>query len=320
MNTEPPACRDVGYASASPAPHSQAVRSEMKGTQLKLKTVLILFVLFTSICGCNTNDFLRNSMNKMAPDDDEALAKECLTALRNGDFEIVKTHLDPQIIKPNIESDLTKISKIFAHGEPIAIELVGCNVFSSSEKRRTSLTYQYQFPDAWVLAAVTIDTSGESKTLMGVNVNPLPKPLGELNAFTLSGKSVKHYILLALAVAVPVFIVWTIVLCARTKIRKKWLWIIFILVAVAKLNLNWTTGQMGFQPIAFQIPGSGIAKMGLYAPWILTISFPLGAIMFLIKRRKLIASALEEKDPAEPKIGLELPESVSGSSRDELST
>ena len=270
-----------------------------------MKTVLISFVLFLALCGCNANDFLCNSMNTMAPDDDEALAKECLTALLNGDYETVKAHLDPQLLKPDIESDLTKISKIFAYGEPLAMELVGCNVFSSSEKRRTSLTYQYQFPDAWVLAAVTIDTFGENKTLMGINVNPIPKSLGELNAFTLSGKSVKHYILLTIACMVPFFIVWTIVLCARTKIRKKWLWIIFILVGVTKLQLNWTTGQMGFQPIAFQIPGSGIAKMGLYAPWILTISFPLGAVMFLIKRRKLQAIALEEKDAVESNIGQE---------------
>lgn len=82
---------------------------------------------------------------------------------------------------------------------------------------------KYQFTNAWVLAAVTIDTAGENKTLTGINVNPIPKSLGELNAFTLSGKSVTHYILLAITVAVPVFIVWVIVLCARTKIRKKWL-------------------------------------------------------------------------------------------------
>jgi hypothetical protein len=60
------------------------------------------------------------------------------------------------------------------------------------------------------------------------------------------------------------------------------LWIIFILIGLAKLNLDWTTGQMGFRLIAFQIPGAGISKMGLYAPWILSVSVPLGAILFLI--------------------------------------
>ena len=263
----------------------------MKGTLVNRKFI-IMFLVVVALCGCNPNDFLRNTMNRMAPDDDEAFAKEYLSALRAGDLKTVADQLDPQFIKLGIKSNLTQIAAVLDHGEPLFLELVGCNVLSTPEKKRSSLTYQYQFSNAWVLAAVTIDTVGGRKTVFGVTVNPIPKSLGELNAFTLSGKGIQHYVLLVLAVIVPVFIIWTLVLCARTKIRKKWLWIIFILVGIAKLNLNWTTGQMGFQLLAFQIPGAGMAKMGLYAPWILTVSVPLGAILFLIMRRKLQA---EEK-------------------------
>lgn len=67
--------------------HAPQAGREMKGTHVKLKLVLMSFLLALSLCGCNSNDFLRNSMDKMAPDDDEALAKECLTALRKGDFQ-----------------------------------------------------------------------------------------------------------------------------------------------------------------------------------------------------------------------------------------
>ena len=268
---------------------------------MKHRLVIVTLSLLV-VCGCNPNDFLRNTMDRMAPDDDEALAKECLSALRAGDFKTVTEQLDPQFVKPGIESNLAQVAAMLDHGEPLSLELVGCNVFSTPEKKRSHLTYQYQFTNAWVLAAVTIDTIGGSKKVFGVNVNPIPKSLGELNAFTLSGKGIQHYVLLALAVAIPIFIIWTVVLCARTKIRKKWLWIIFILFGIAKINLNWTTGQMGFQPIAFQIPGAGMAKMGLYAPWILTVSFPLGAILFLIKRRKLQSEKEQEKstEPSPP--------------------
>ncbi|MCP5488173.1 MAG: hypothetical protein H7A43_05945 [Verrucomicrobia bacterium] len=260
--------------------------------------LVIVAILMTALCGCNPNDYLSNMMNRMAPDDDEALAKQCLSALLAGDFKIVTEQLDPQFVKPGIESNLTQVAAMLDHGDPLSLELVGCNVFTTPDKKRSHLTYQYQFTNAWVLAAITIDTVDGNKKVFGLNVNPIPKSLGELNAFTLSGKGIQHYVLLALAVAVPIFIIWTFVLCVRTKIRKKWLWIIFILVGIAKLNLNWTTGQMGFQPIALQIPGAGMAKMGLYAPWILTVSFPLGAILFLIKRRKLQSN--QEQENTEP--------------------
>lgn len=266
---------------------------------MKHKLVVMTLLLVVALCGCKPNDFLRNTMNRIAPDDDEALATEFLSALRVGDFETVTIHLDPQFVKPGIELKLTQVASMLDHGDPLSLELVGCNVFLTPDKKRSHLTYQYHFTNAWVLAAVTIDTVGGNKKVFGVNVKPIPKSLGELNAFTLSGKGIQHYVLLVLVVFVPIFIVWTVILCARTKIRKKWLWIIFILLGITKLNLNWTTGQMGFQTIAFQIPGAGIAKMGLYAPWILAVSFPLGAILFLIKRRKLQAKQNGEQDNTE---------------------
>jgi hypothetical protein len=271
----------------------------MKGTQVKHKLVIILF-LAVVLCGCNPNDYLRNMMNRIASDEDKALATECLSALRAGNFNTVTSQLDPQVVKPGIESNLTQVAAMLAHGEPLSLELVGCNVFSTSEKKRSNLTYQYQFTNAWVLATVTIDTVGTRKKVFGVNVNPIPKSLGELNAFTLSGKGIQHYVVLVLAVVIPIFIIWTVILCARTMVRKKWLWIIFILAGITKLNLNWTTGQMGFQPIAFQIPGAGMAKMGLYAPWILTVSFPLGAILFLIKKRKLLSEKEQKSTEQSP--------------------
>jgi hypothetical protein len=276
------------------------VRCEMKGTHLKQTLVMIVALLVIVLSGCAPNDFLRNIMHRMAPDDDEALAKECLSALRAGDFQAVTRQLDPQFVKPGIESNLAQVARTLAHGDPVSLELVGCNVFSTPGKRRSNLTYQYQFTNAWVLAAVMIDTVGENKKVFGVNVNPIPKSLGELNAFTLTGKGARHYVLLVAAIILPLFIIWTTVLCARTRLRTKWLWIIFILIGITKLNLNWTTGQMGFQPLGFQIPGAGVMKMGLYAPWILTVSFPLGAILFLVKRRKLRATENREPESTEP--------------------
>ena len=242
-------------------------------------------------------------MDRMAPDDDEALAKECLSALRAGDFETVAEQLDPQFVTPGIESNLTRVAAMLDHGEPLSVELVGCNVFSTPGKKRSHLTYQYQFTNAWALAAITIDTAGGTKRVFGVNVNPIPKSLGELNAFTLSGKSIKQYFVLILAAVVPIFIIWIVVLCARTKMRRKWLWIIFILLGIIQVKLNWTTGQIGVQPLSFQLFGAGAAKMGLYAPWILTVSFPLGAILFLVKRKRLearVTATINTEPPPPP--------------------
>ena len=263
---------------------------------MRQKLFIMMLSLF-ALCGCSREGYLRSTMERLAPDDDEALAKEFLSALRTRDFKMVTDLLDPQLVQ-EIESNLDQGADMLNHGKLVSFELAGCEVFSTLDKKRSRLTYQYQFTNAWVLAEVTIETAGVSKKVIGISLNPIPKSLGEQNAFTLSGKGIQHYVLLIFAVVVPVFVIWTVVLCARAKIRKKWLWIAFILAGITKLNLTWTTGQMDFHPIAFQIPGAGVMKMGLYAPWILTVSFPLGAILFMVKRRKL--QSVEERENTEP--------------------
>lgn len=259
-------------------------------------TIIILATLTTLLAGCNPNTYMRNMMDRMAPDDDEAFAQEYLDVLRSRDIDTAIRLLDPQFNVLGIESNLVVAADILDKGEVVSKELVGCNVFSSPGKRRSNLTYQYQFTNQWVLAAITIDTIDEQKQVFGVNVNPIPKSLGELNAFTFAGKSILFYVILIAAVIIPLFMLFSLIVCIRTKMKKrKWLWVIFIIFGFGALSLNWTTGQLNFNPLNLQLLGAGCFKPGLYAQWTISIAFPLGAILFLIRRKKLIKEPEENK-------------------------
>src|SRR5262249_3844824 len=122
----------------------------------------------------------------------------------------------------------------------------------------------------------------------GMQFVPRNGSLAAENDFTLSGKGSLHYAVLALAVAVPLFIVYALVLCIRTKFeRRKWLWGIFVLVGLVQFPLNWSTGETEVTPVSFQVLGAGVMKAGPAAPWMLTVSMPVGAIVFLLRRRRL---------------------------------
>jgi hypothetical protein len=108
--------------------------------------------------------------------------------------------------------------------------------------------------------------------------------LTEIHSFTLDKKGFVHYLFLAFAVLIPIFILVTLVFAIRTRLTKKWLWIIGILLGFIKLSINWTTGQVGFQLISFQILGAGFSKQGLVAPWTLSFTLPIVAMIFWIKR------------------------------------
>jgi hypothetical protein len=67
---------------------------------------------------------------------------------------------------------------------------------------------------------------------------------------------------------------------------RKWLWVLFILLGLGKLAVNWSTGEWQVMPLAVQVFSASIFSSP-YSPWILAVSFPLGAIVFLFRRREL---------------------------------
>jgi hypothetical protein len=106
----------------------------------------------------------------------------------------------------------------------------------------------------------------------------------------LAGKNLLQYVTLSFAILIPIFTLYVLVLCIRTKMEKrKWLWIIFIIIGIGKFTVNWTTAQWQFAPLSFQFFGAS-AFAPMYSAWLISISLPLGAIVFLIRRRKLVAS------------------------------
>lgn len=252
----------------------------------------MLGVLFLGVllAGCDTASNLKMAAKKFAPPDDDAFAQQYLRILREGDLEKAKSLLDPQLVGPGVDSNLGAVASFLRQGESASFELVGCNIVSGQGRRRTDLTYECQLADSWLAASVVVDTVAGKKLIVGVHVTPVAGPLGEANAFSLSGKGAGHYVMLWLAIAIPVFILCTLIVCIRTRMRRrKWLWIIFILLGFGKVGLNWTTGGIVFNPLSFhvQLLGAGLWKEGAYAPWILSVSVPLGAILFLVLRKKL---------------------------------
>jgi len=260
---------------------------------LVLLTYPILFV------GCDFKEQLQKQIEKFVSKEADKFARAYINILRKGDFEQAEKLLDPQVVTSKTRSKLQEGANLLKKGELISMEIVGVNVFETKDKSRNSLTYQLQFKETWLLVIVIVDDISGKQQIFGVNVKTIPKSLEEINAFTFSGKSFRHCMILLLAAFIPVFMIYTIVLCVRTKMKRKWLWIILILIGVGKYNFNWTSGQMGYQPISLLIPGASAFKGGPYAPWIISISIPLGALLFILKRRRIrkTESVVVSKEP-----------------------
>ena len=72
---------------------------------------------------------------------------------------------------------------------------------------------------------------------------------------------------------------------------RKWPWVLFILFGIGSLAVNWTTGETQVSALALRLFSISISG-ALYGPWVLAVSFPLGALVFLFRRKALTVPRL----------------------------
>jgi hypothetical protein len=228
-------------------------------------------------------------IEKLIPKEEVEFSKKYLSLFQSRNFEEISKPLNPQLKTEKLQSQLEQVAQFFPPDPPKNVELVGSHTLRSGDRWQANITFQYEFPSSWLIASINLERIGDGDLIVnGVNVNPIRDSLANINKFTFKGKGPIHFVFLALIVFLPVFTIFTFIVCLRTRIKKrKWLWAIFILLGYGQVSLNWTTGTGSIKPIYFQILGAGFMSAGKYAPWILSISFPLGAILFWVKKGRM---------------------------------
>ena len=158
------------------------------------------------------------------------------------------------------------------------------------------LTRQYDFPTAVVVTQTQMAKAPDGRwVVVNFNVNSATPAELKANGFSLSGKTPVHYAMLAAMIAVTGFIVVTV---GFALYRRRWGWAIFSLFGVVAFQLNWGTGAWGVQLIQFYLLGSAVVRAASpFAPWIFSVSFPLGAVLFWALRKNTA------KPPKAPKKG-----------------
>jgi hypothetical protein len=98
-------------------------------------------------------------------------------------------------------------------------------------------------------------------------------------------------LMLCTAIVVVGFTLWTAVLIARTEMPHRWGWVVVALLGIGKVAINWTTGEMGTTLFSLPLFGGSISRSGAIGPWIVAFTFPLGAIMALYRRSRVLDAA-----------------------------
>lgn len=243
------------------------------------------------LSGCLDYDDL---IRKLTPAEDDRLAREFLELVRTGQTDAAIALLDPSISATTARTGLAELRRLFDDGIPLHPKVIGVQVHrsvtaGSGGTATTSLQYEIRVRDAWLVGTVIVVRSAGSPRITTARFNALHESLRETHAFDRGPKLARHYLMLLGTVLVPVFCAYSAYACFRQRPRRRWLWLLFILLPVGMVQLNWTTGEWNYQLLSFSLLGATAMRASPYTAWVLSLGFPLGALTYWLNRRQLPA-------------------------------
>ena len=241
-----------------------------------------------ALAGCDQ----RALFEKSIPKEQAEFSRNYLALFQARNFESIEAKIAPSLRNAQLRSKLEEIANFFPAEKPTDIEIVEAQTLSRGNTNQFNLTFQYGYHGKWLLANVVLEKKAGETIVMGINAQQLPDSLEHINRVTFAGKSIRHFTIFALAIIFPLLIIFTTILCIKTPIpKRKWLWVIFILFGFVRITLRWSDGKLYIDPIHAQFLGAGFLKSIPCGPLLLSVAIPIGAIVFLLRRKKWLAQA-----------------------------
>lgn len=229
------------------------------------------------LLGCDEAAMLK----RHAPLQDEPVARKYLDLLMAGKVDELQKDLDSTVVDLDPHAQLQQLADDLPAEVSSSVKIVGAHARESGGVSKRDFTYECKFQGVWYVVGVDLQKKDNRWTILGVHGQRLADSLENLNRFTFVDKGLNQYVTLILALGSLLLSLYALRVCIRTKVGPtRWMWASFVLVGVGELSVNWTTGQILFQPFAIHVPCAS-ADAAPYGPWIIGLSLPLGALIFL---------------------------------------
>lgn len=231
--------------------------------------------------------------DKLSTPADRDLALKMITALRSGDLGPVQAAIAPDLLAQTVTMQAKTKALMPKTGTP-ALVTVNASTFTTPAGSTTREVLNYQLGEGthWAFVQIVLGKADGRVQLIGWHAAPSNRAPASVGDFTLTGKAAGAYLWLAAMAASTLTILAALVLLARGKgITRRWLWAIGIIIGLGQFSLNWNSGEWRIQPVAFQFFGSAAFRASPFDAWVLSFSLPVVAVVFLIRRRALLAKA-----------------------------
>lgn len=242
-------------------------------------TIIAIFALLVPLLACSTAE----------PREDIAFAKHFVALFPQGKSAEIEREFASGVDADTLKSATAKLIALYPSGR---LKNIGVNwsesfvaTVGTGSQQRVFINLLYEFDGPGDLG-VRIETGRENGRIVVRNVyfQPLPHALVARNDFSLAGKGPGHYVVLLLAIAIPLLMLDALVKVWRsTTLTRRWAWTIFILLGLFKFTFNWTTGSFSTSFFSLQLLGIGAFRQSQYQPWLIFLSVPVGALTVLFR-------------------------------------
>jgi len=241
---------------------------------------LLALVFFIPFSGCDRS----TQIERRSPGDVSSV-KTYFEMLRQGEYDRVELAFDPAAKDTGFRSGFEQMIATIPAENPVGVKTVRVDAQCEEALCYNRVIVEYRYSKQLILFSVLLKKEGSQSLIEGMHIRVIPDSFLKANEFALSKKGISQYAILTLAILFPAASLYTLIVCVRSRIGpEKWIWVAFILFGILRLRVNWTTGQLDFQMMVIQVLSAG-AIAEPYQPWMISVSLPLGAILFLIYRK-----------------------------------
>lgn len=252
--------------------------------------------------------------------DADRMGRLFIDAVQRGDWPAIDRGIAPQLMaSPTHAARIEAVRKTLPADPPWSIRLLASRQVGGKGapgQERAELQYLYQFaerravidltvvPVGWVkVIPATAQTPRKESALLPTKPEPPASGSGgyELvrvykalamsytevtksdeaaQAFWAPGRTSGQWLFLALAVATPAFMLWTVVRVLRAPVLGgRLFWALACIAGLGTLWMDWTSGITGFQPYSLRLMGFGLEKgPSPLSPWMVSLTLPIGAL------------------------------------------
>lgn len=244
---------------------------------VKLVCVALMFILGA----CSPSAVVEKQLTPQ----ERNTVRTAISDVVKGDTQDLYKRMPPQLAA-QLPAQMARMRQALP-AAPLDVALLDANwIVAAGGPRSTQMQYSVHGADGWAIVRAATVTEGSTTLLTTLYINRLPGDPASMNRFRLTGVGASQWLVLLAAVAAFVTTVAALVRIWRSNVfRRRWLWTVGTLFGVMAIRVNWTTGDWAFQPFYVQLFSAGAFKSPVYAPWIVSASLPLVAILALSKKR-----------------------------------